>query len=231
MEPKKNPKHDVHRQRGLIFNLSLVLSLGVVITAFKWGLPYQDHGGYHHPIEDTDVIELAHVTYHTPEEKQAKPKPVNPVVLNPREFIPVENDRILLDEPESTPADDVDAVAAVDPIHIDPIVPEKPDSIFVIVEKMPEPVGGYAKFYKVLNKNMKYPAQARRTGTKGRVFVEFTVQENGELNDIRVIKGIGVGCDEEAMRVIALTKWNAGKQRGRPVKVKMVQPIIFDLKN
>ena len=93
---------------------------------------------------------------------------------------------------------------------------------------MPEPIGGWAAFYKTLTKNFKYPKQAQRVGANGKVFVEFTVNDKGELSHFKIIKGIGYGCDEEAKRVIALTKWTAGKQRGRPVNVKMVQPIVFE---
>ncbi len=106
---------------------------------------------------------------------------------------------------------------------------EKPDSVFLIVEKMPEPVGGWETFFKTLGKNIKYPRQAARSTVAGRVFVKFTVNEKGELQDFSIVKGIGFGCDEEAMRVIAQTKWNAGKQRGRPVKVRLVQQVTFSI--
>lgn len=67
-------------------------------------------------------------------------------------------------------------------------------------------------------------------GIEGRVFVEFVVERDGSLTDIKVVKGIGGGCDDEAIRVISQApKWNAGKQRGRSVRVRMVLPIIFKL--
>ena len=64
----------------------------------------------------------------------------------------------------------------------------------------------------------------------GKVFVEFVVNRQGELSNVKVIKGIGAGCDEEALRVLALTHWEAGRQRGRPVNVRMVMPISFKIK-
>ena len=66
---------------------------------------------------------------------------------------------------------------------------------------------------------------------EGRVFVEFIINRNGDLSDLKVIRGIGAGCDEEAVRVLALTKWEPGKQRGKPVRVKMILPIHFRLSN
>lgn len=107
--------------------------------------------------------------------------------------------------------------------------PEDPTEFFIIVEENPEPTNGYANFYKELSKNLKYPNQARRMGIEGKVFVEFIVNKNGEASDLKVIRGIGSGCDEEAMRVLSLTTWKPGKQRGKPVRVKMVMPISFML--
>ncbi len=106
---------------------------------------------------------------------------------------------------------------------------EKVVEVWTFVEKMPEPIGGWQTFFKTLIKNIKYPRSASRTNISGKVFVGFIINENGEPQDISIIKGIGYGCDEEAMRVIALTKWNPGKQRGIPVKVRMVQPVNFCL--
>ena len=77
---------------------------------------------------------------------------------------------------------------------------------------------------------MKYPSQARRMGIEGRVFVEFIVDKDGTLTNVKAIKGIGAGCDEEAERVIKNhPKWNPGKQRGKAVKQKIVLPITFKL--
>jgi protein TonB len=76
---------------------------------------------------------------------------------------------------------------------------------------------------------MKYPTKAKTRNTEGRVFVEFVVNKEGMPVNMKVLRGIGNGCDEEAMRVLSLAKWNPGKQRGRQVSVKMVMPIYFKL--
>jgi len=104
------------------------------------------------------------------------------------------------------------------------------DEIFDIVEDQPTPPGGMQAFYKYVSKSMKYPKQARRMGVEGRVFVQFVVDKNGQLTEVKAIKGIGAGCDEEAVRVLKqAAKWKPGKQRGRPVKVRMILPITFKL--
>ena len=83
------------------------------------------------------------------------------------------------------------------------IVPDT--TTFIFAEIMPEPVGGWETFFGSLRKNLKYPKPAQRVGTTGKVFVEFTVSKTGELDNLKILKGLGDGCDEEAMRVIKLT--------------------------
>jgi protein TonB len=104
------------------------------------------------------------------------------------------------------------------------------DEIFTIVEDQPTPNGGMSAFYQFVQKKLKYPAQARRMGIEGKVFVQFVVDKDGSLTEVQAVKGIGAGCDEEAERVIkSAPKWNPGKQRGRAVKVRMILPITFKL--
>lgn len=137
------------------------------------------------------------------------------------------DDNKLVEEPKTGVIDQNNSPMIEIPTGSIDLPKEKPDSVFVIVEKMPEPVGGWQTFFKTLGKNIKYPKQATRSTVGGRVFVGFTVNEKGQPQDFSIVKGIGFGCDEEAARVIALTKWNPGKQRGRPVKVRLVQPVMF----
>ena len=107
---------------------------------------------------------------------------------------------------------------------------EEVDEIFTIVEDQPAPPGGMSAFYKYVATTLRYPAQARRMGIEGKVFVQFVVDKDGSLTDVQAIKGIGAGCDEEAVRVISKAKkWKPGRQRGRAVKVRMILPITFKL--
>ena len=98
--------------------------------------------------------------------------------------------------------------------------------VFVAVEQMPELIGGLASVQSLIE----YPETARRGGIEGRVVVEYVVDEQGTVNDPKVVRGIGGGCDEEAIRVVKLATFKPGKQRGKPVKVKMSMPILFRLK-
>ena len=104
------------------------------------------------------------------------------------------------------------------------------DEIFDIVEDQPEFPGGISAFYKFVGKTMKYPKQARRMGIEGKVYVRFIVDKDGSVTNVEAVKGIGAGCDEEAVRVLKSSpKFKPGKQRGRPVKVRMMIPIIYKL--
>lgn len=224
MEPKKNPVCDIHRHRSILFTIGLLCSLAIVIMAFEWEsevrilLP-----------KKPDVVAEA-VIYVPPTDRYyetSKPKPVRPV--NSTEYVEVKNDPVIdINIPDvKLPSDDIKVDFVNPPIEVPvEVLPNQP---FVIVEKMPEPKGGYSDFYKQLSSMLHYPPPARRMGVEGKVFVEFVVNEKGELNDLKVVRGIGAGCDEEAMRVLRLTSWSPGKQRGVPVKVRMTQVINFHL--
>ena len=109
-------------------------------------------------------------------------------------------------------------------------VAPKPDELFVVVEQQPEYPGGMDALRTFLTKNLNYPRSAANASISGRVFVSFVVNTDGSLTDVQVLKGIGFGCDEEAIRVIQkMPHWRPGKQSGRAVRVKYNLPIAFAL--
>jgi len=102
--------------------------------------------------------------------------------------------------------------------------------VFTFVEEMPTFPGGTDAFLSFVAQKIQYPEIAKRAGVEGKIFVSFVVSTSGSVSDVQVLKGIGAGCDEEAVRVIrSMPKWNPGKQNGRPVNVKVSVPIIFKL--
>ncbi|HEX2963375.1 MAG TPA: energy transducer TonB [Ignavibacteriales bacterium] len=105
------------------------------------------------------------------------------------------------------------------------------NTVFSWAEEMPRFSEGEDALLSFLMANIRYPELARRVGVEGKVMVSFTVEKSGSISNMRVLKSIGGGCDEEAMRVVALTagKWIAGKQNGKAVKVNMSIPIVFRL--
>lgn len=113
-----------------------------------------------------------------------------------------------------------------------PVVEAPPpkEEIFTRVEQMPQFGSGERELLEYLQKNIKYPAIARENGIQGTVVVQFVVDKDGSITQPEVARGIGGGCDEEALRVIReMPKWQPGKQQGRPVKVKFTLPVRFRL--
>lgn len=103
---------------------------------------------------------------------------------------------------------------------------DKPeDDFFVVVEEMPELIGGLES----IQQEISYPEMAHRAGIEGRVYIQFVVTEQGDVDDARVIRGIGGGADEEALRVVRQAKFSPGMQRGKPVRVQYSLPILFKL--
>lgn len=223
MEAKKNPKADLNKKTGLFLNIGLVVSLLLVITAFEWKF-----------YDDGELMDLGQVSdefedvMEIPPTEQPPPPP--PKIQQP-EIIEVPDEEEIEEEIEVDLDVEITEETVVEDIVFDePVEEEVAEEIFTIVEDQPQPKGGMAAFYEYIGKKLKYPAQARRMGIEGKVFVEFVVDKDGTITSVKAIKGIGAGCDEEAIRVIQSSpKWNAGKQRGRPVKVRMILPITFKL--
>jgi protein TonB len=225
METKKTKKADVSRQKGMYFNLGLVLAMAFVISAFEW----KSYGEITVPClpdpfaQLEPIINMPVTTQNIP--KVPKPKPikiVNPIIT---EDLTSEIEKLedVIIEPKEPVVDDV-AITSMPDERVD-----EPE-IHIVVEKMPAFDDGYEGFMKYLSKKIKYPSQARRMGIEGKVFVEFVIDESGKMTELRTIRGIGAGCDEEAIRVLEnAPNWSPGKQRGVPVKVKMVLPINFQL--
>ena len=104
------------------------------------------------------------------------------------------------------------------------------DGVFAVVENMPEPTGGMQEFYRYIDGNMKFPKKVLAKNNEGKVFVQFVVNEYGELTNFQVLKNTVAGCDEEAIRVLRnAPAWTPGTTDGKPVPVRMIMPITFKL--
>ncbi|MCD4696433.1 MAG: TonB family protein [Bacteroidales bacterium] len=103
-------------------------------------------------------------------------------------------------------------------------------TVFTIVEVMPSFPGGDKAWIQYLSENIKYPIKASTYGISGRVYINFIIEKDGAVSNVKVLRGIGAGCDEEALRVIySMPKWNQGFQRGKPVRVHFMTSIQFKL--
>lgn len=107
---------------------------------------------------------------------------------------------------------------------------EEPPVLFA--EEMPSFLGGDTERLKFLTDNIKYPQTAQENGIKGTVYVRFVVDTKGNITDVKVLRGIGGGCDEEAVRVIKMMpQWHPGKQNGIAVRVLFTMPVVFKLQS
>jgi protein TonB len=217
MSLRKTKKADLRRRYPILAEVGLIVSLFLLIVAFK--VRYNPASEFLIPEQEQVVVQMEEI-----EQTQQIEKPPPP----PRPPVPIEvpNDEVLEDE-----ALDIDAEIDFDePVDLPPPPPpaeEAPEpEIFVVVENMPELIGGIEG----LQKRVKYPEIAKKAGVEGTVFLQFIVDENGNVVDPAVIKGIGAGCDEAALEAIRTAKFKAGRQRGKPVKVKFSLPVRFRLK-
>lgn len=148
------------------------------------------------------------------------PKPPVPVEVPDDEIL--ENDELDLDA-----SLDIDEPLADLPPPPPPAVEEAPEpEIFIVVEDPPVLIGGLSELQKKIN----YPPIARKANVEGRVTIQFVVDEQGNVTNAEVLRGIGAGCDEEALRAVMASKFEPGKQRGKAVKVRMSLPVTFKLR-
>jgi len=225
MELKKSPKADLENKRVIFTEIGLIIGLALMLFAFEWK-------SYEKTVVDVSTREVENVAEEIIPitEQKVKPPPPAPVVQ-------VVKINIVEDDVEVDDEIDIDAEADENTEvqeYIAPVREEEESAeeaqIFMVVESMPEYPGGEPALYKFLAENIKYPQMAKESGIQGRVFVTFVVERNGSVTDVRVLRGIGGGCDEEAIRVVkSMPTWTPGKQRGKSVRVQYNLPVKFTL--
>lgn len=214
---RKQTKADLRKYYTLFLEIGLIAVLLIFIVAMKVDFKAVKQTGNF--IQEQEVIKMEEVVQTKQTERPPPP---------PRPPVPVEvpNDEIIEDE-----ILDIDAELNFDQkLELPPAPPEakqQEEDFFVAVEQMPELIGGLAE----LQKRIKYPNIARRAGIEGRVIVQFIVNEDGTIDNPRVIRGIGGGCDEEALQAVSEAKFKPGRQRGEPVRVQYSLPVIFKLQS
>lgn len=225
METRKTKRADLEKKRPVFLQLGFIVALGAALAAFEWKTP--DTGTIVLPPRTTGVIEqeIAPVII----EKKEAPKPVNTTQLK-------QVSDLIEDLPDIEIKTEADPDDMVLPEIYKPVLPDEPQDEnsdpFMVVEIMPEFPGGIAALHAYLYENIEYPRMAREAGISGIVYLSFVVGTDGKLSDISVLRGVGGGCTEEAIRVVkAMPAWKPGIQRSKAVKVKMTLPISFKLVN
>ena len=213
-------------KHGLFFNIGLVVALAAVVGMMEWKTFDRDGelalGSVTSDFEE--VMDIPVTEQPPPPPPQQQIKNINIIEVPDVEEIEEEiNISLDIDMTEETVSEDFE-------MDMDEPVEEEVEEVFTIVEDQPTPNGGYEAFYTYVSTNLRYPPSAIRLGVEGKVFVQFVVGKSGDISNVSVVKGISSDCDKEAMRVIEnAPNWNPGKQRGRPVKVRMILPITFVL--
>jgi protein TonB len=226
-EPKKTTRADLDKARPLLFSISLLITMLFVIFAFE--IKTYDEVEVKKELQRSndfeEIIDVPPTEILPPPPSVQMPRIVEvPDAEEIKEEIKVEFDMEVTNETVTQ-----EFTIVEQPIKVEE---EEVDKIFLIVEQSAAPRDGMAGFYKFISENIHYPGQARRLNVEGKVFVEFVVDKDGTLNHFTIVKGIGAGCDEEAIRVVSLSPpWLPGKQRGKPVRQRMVLPIYFKLTN
>ncbi|MFK7954105.1 MAG: energy transducer TonB [Ekhidna sp.] len=219
MEIKKNEEYDLEQRRPLFFGIGMIISISLAITAFEWKSEVE-------PIMSFETITcdfpefIPPITINTP----PPPPPPKAIIIKPVEDTKIIKDSSIIDI--APPSDEpVDIYIPAPPSEVIDEVPRN------YAEVMPAYERGMERFYQFMGKNIKYPKTAKRMGIEGKVFLQFIVGKDGSLTGLKVIKGIGAGCDEEALRVMRMIpSFIPGKQGDVRVPVKMVIPINFELK-
>ena len=220
MALRKTTKADLRTRYPLYMQAGIILSL-LILIAFT-NAPIRKGELEEIVMPEQELVQMEDILQTKQIEKPPPPpKPPVPVEVPDDEIL--ENDELDLDA-----SLDIDEPLADLPPPPPPKEdePEPEPEIFVVVEDPPELIGGI----KELHKKITYPPIAKKAGVEGRVTVQFVVDETGSVRDAVVLKGIGAGCDEEALKAVMASKFKPGRQRGKPVKVKMSLPVTFKLK-
>ena len=233
MELKKNPEANLENKRNIMFQIGLVFALALVLVAFEWKT-FETHSTSLGQLKvEAEEEELIPIT----QQELKKPPPPPPKVTM---IEIVEND-------EKVEETEINETEITEDLEIEVVETNEEEvnetEIFTIVEQMPAMQGCESgneaqrqectqeKVFKYLANSIKYPPMAKDANISGIVYVNFVINGKGKVKDPKILKGIGGGCDEEALRVIKqMPSWVPGKQRGRPVNVSYNLPIRFTLK-
>jgi len=229
MEIKKTPKADLENRRTLFTEIGLVVALLVVWGAFSYSTKEKAVASLG---EDTQVVEVEDMVPIT--EETPPPPPEAPKIPVLSDQIDIVEDDIKVDDIFMSLEDDASlGVEIMDYVEeVKEEVVEEEAIPFQLVEEKPSFNGGDAnEFSKWVNSKLQYPEIAKENGVQGRVTLQFTVNPDGSVSNVKVLRGVDSSLDKEAVRVVSMSpKWKPGKQRDRAVKVTYTFPVIFQLR-
>lgn len=230
MEVKKSPKADLENKKLLFREIGLVAVLAIVLLAFEWST--KDKPEMMDLTQETVAVEEEIIPI-TQEQQELPPEmPKIPVLSDVIDIvdddIKVNDDLIIsLEDNNNVGVEILDYHAEV----VEEVVEEEAIP-FALVEEKPKFQGGDANtFSKWVNSKLVYPEIAKENGVQGRVTLQFTVNTDGSVSNVTVLRGVDPSLDKEAVRIVSSSpKWEPGRQRERPVKVTYTFPVIFQLR-
>lgn len=227
MEIKKTPKADLEGKKGIFFEIGLVLALAVLLCAFNWKINSKVEEGFVTVADEPVDEEIIPIT-----QQMMKPPPPPPPAPKLTDLIEIVDEELDIDEELEIQDAEADVENRTDYSYdYDGAGYDEGDygeeDVFQVVEDMPTFPGDINKW---LGKNVKYPVIAQENNIQGRVTVQFVIERDGSITDVKVLRGVDPSLDKEAVRVVkSMPKWKPGKQRGKPVRVSYTVPINFRL--
>ena len=229
MEIKKTPKADLENRRTLYTEIGLVVALLVAWGAFSYSTKEKAVASLGEDTQVVEVEDMVPITQETP-----PPPPETPKIPVLSDQIDIVEDDIKVDDNFMSLEDDANlGVEIMDYVEeVKEEVVEEEAIPFQLVEEKPSFNGGDAnEFSKWVNSKLQYPEIAKENGVQGRVTLQFTVNPDGSVSNVKVLRGVDSSLDKEAVRVVSMSpKWKPGKQRDRAVKVTYTFPVIFQLR-
>ena len=229
MEIKKSEKANLENKKLLFLEIGLIISLAITYGAFEWTSKETNVS----TLEDTAEVvleeEIIPITQETPPPPPAAPK--SPILSDQIDI--VDDEIELEDDMFMNLEDNADlGVEIMDYVEVEEEVVEEEAIPFQLVEEKPSFQGGDAnQFSKWVNSRLVYPEIAKENGVQGRVTLQFTVEKDGTVTKVKVLRGVDPSLDKEAVRVVSQSpKWKPGKQRDRAVPVTYTFPVIFQLR-
>jgi len=226
MEKRKTKRANLENKKLIFFEIGMIITLLIILFAFEYK-SYESTTSEFATREFMDIPEeIVPITEQNVKLPPPPPKAQVTTIRIVEDDVEVENDIIIDAE-----ADDDTEIPEYEYVPVEEEEEEIVEaSIFIVVESMPEYPGGIKELYKYLGENIKYPTIAKESHITGKVYVNFIVEKDGSISGVKILRGIGGGCDEEAKRIIAnMPNWKPGKQRGKAVRVSYNIPVKFTL--
>ena len=228
MERKKSKRANLEGKRLLFLEIGFIFSLGLALLAFEWTSKSEDSQGFQNQRKSNPVQESIPITHQERQKPIEPPPPPQAIeVLNI-----IDNEVQIKDELrlEETGAD-MDTRILLDAFGKEESEESEEQKIFFVAEEMPIFKGnGIAAFRDYIQKHIEYPVIASENGIEGTVFLSFVVDTCGGVSRVTIMKGVDPSINKEAKRVVkSAPQWEPGKQKGRPVKVQFIVPVVFTL--